>query len=240
MKAGEATNTKSIVSNNFSIISFFFIIILVTVLILLSFYWSQHKTIKFYYIKNLVHYKKSLIDSIVTQNISLNLDFNKLKFSLEQLPFVASCKIYKSENEMLIIDIKEDEPLVLLKDNDGKQCLITSDFNLVSSSSLKSNNFPILFVPSFENSKILSSYHGLLCLIKSIKVSNPDLYSNLLRIEQVGKTIFLHYKNSKIILNSENCFDKISLMNDLVRNGDFQKFFSKEIDLRFENLVVVK
>lgn len=240
MKAGEATNTKSIVSNNFSIISFFFIIILVSSLILLSFYWSQHKTIKFYNIKNLVYYKKSLIDSVVTQNITPNLDFNKLKSSLEQLPFVASCKIYKSENEMLIIDIKEKEPLVLLRDNDGKQCLITSDFNLVSSSSLKSNNFPILLIPRFENSKILSSYYGLLCFVKTIKVSNPDVYFNLSKIEQVEKTICLYFKNSKILLNSENCFDKISLVNDLFRIGDIQKIFSKEIDLRFENLIVVR
>jgi hypothetical protein len=131
------------------------------------------------------------------------------------------------------VEIFEKEPLALLCDSNGKILAVTSNFALISSEYLLSKSYPII-----NN----ANDYELLKLFKRVKNEFPNVYCNIAEISRNGSVMRLAIKSTKtkVLIDEGDCREKFGFLSELLKRKDFSKFFKKEIDLRMENLMVIR
>ncbi|MFN3306738.1 MAG: hypothetical protein ACK42Z_06090 [Candidatus Kapaibacteriota bacterium] len=243
MMAGEAKGIDYRPSNrfNFSIIFFFLVIIILLSLVILSFNWYKQRPVNNYRIVGLENYNKSLVDSLISLWLSSNSDFSKLKAKLEQVNFISSCKIYKQNNDTLIVEINERKPLVLLYERDHCIRLLTEDYKIIPQTHLNHSKVPLFKVDTI-NSQIFVKYSFVFDFLKALKGYSASLYSNISTIDKAGSSMCLTTRTTrtKLLLDERNCFAMLDALDALFKRKDFARFLKNEIDLRYDGLIVLR
>lgn len=227
--------------NRLSIFSLVLFLFFISSIILFAFYWNNQKKIKHYHISKMRFYDKKIIDSIIASKINQKDVIDELISQIERIEFVSYCKVYKKDSETLAVEIYEREPLALFKDTANNFWIVTTDYKVISSNFLLSKSFPIIndkIEPKFAVQKC----YELLSFLKKIKQDYPEVYNCTAEIKKEGSNFHIVMKGTRtnILLESSSCSEKLPLLTELIRRRDFGKYFKKELDLRMENLIVVR
>lgn len=243
MEAGDAQ--KHIIfsnRNNNSIISVIFLFILLFSLVLISILWSNQKPIRNYVLSTLKYYSRKSIDSLISIVIAKENDLSVFEKEIEKFSFVKSCRIYHKDSETIEIEITEREPLLLISIDGNKFKLITTDLNFVSAEFLKSFDYPIFKVGNFDEKDLREKFTNLFTFLSNVKQAYPLVYANIQEIESGFQSLYLVTKSTrtKVILPLNPDIRQISILDDIFSCSNFSKYLKREIDLRFDGLVVTR
>ncbi len=228
--------------NNFSVISIFLLLIFFPTLILYAVYWNNQKKIKRYEIENLQYYASFPMDSLLSRMINQKFELKEIKSEIEKLDFVALCKIYKKDSETLKLEIVEKEPLAVVRNVSGQCFLVTIDFDLISSANLKQTSYPIIEWGEEEVSNFVEKNLVLLMILKRVKKEYPEIYKSISEVVGNGDEICLVTKSTrtKILTTTKDLLQDLEIISALLKRNDMGKFLKNTIDLRFDNIMVVR
>lgn len=230
---GIDNNSNGSTRNNFNIISFIFILFLFSTLILFAFYWNSQSRIKRFEVVNLHFFRSEPIETLLAKYNNQKVDLEAIKSLVEKLDFVDLCKVYKKNSETVVVEVVEKEPIALVCDTNGKLLAVSSNFTLISSEYLISKSYPVVYN---------ANDYSLLRLLKWLKNKYPNVYSSIAEISKNGSELCLLIKSTrtKVRMKEESCTQKFEFLSELFKRKDFSKFLKKEIDLRMENLMVLR
>lgn len=241
--AGEAkgNNYRPNFHTKLSLIFFFLVITILLSVVIFSFNWHKQRQVNHYKIVGLENYNKSLVDSLISFWSSSDSDLSTLRVKLEQVDFISSCKIYKQNNDTLIVEIKERKPLVLLYESERCIRLLTEDYKIIEPAYLNHLKVPLYKVGAI-NAETFAKHRCVFDFLKTLKVYSAGVYANISTIDKVGSDICLTTQSTrtKLLLNEKNCFTMLDALDGIFKRKDLSKFLRNEIDLRYDGLIVLR
>ncbi|MGB9771648.1 MAG: cell division protein FtsQ/DivIB [Candidatus Kapaibacteriota bacterium] len=182
------------------------------------------------------------MDSLLSRMINQKFELKEIKSEIEKLDFVALCKIYKKDSETLKLEIVEKEPLAVVRNVSGQCFLVTIDFDLISSANLKQTSYPIIEWGEEEVSNFVEKNLVLLMILKRVKKEYPEIYKSISEVVGNGDEICLVTKSTrtKILTTTKDLLQDLEIISALLKRNDMGKFLKNTIDLRFDNIMVVR
>ncbi|MCX7909713.1 MAG: hypothetical protein N2560_09405 [Ignavibacteria bacterium] len=227
---------------NFPFIWLILAFLFFSILIFFSVFWSSNKTIKRFELSGFKYFDSKPIESLLSSNLYRNININELKSSLEKFDFVDKCKIYKKDSETLVVEILEKEPLLLFSSSSGVQRIISERLEFIPFANIKSIDVPIFSLETIDEAIIRQEYFDVLNFVKGLRKFYPSVYMNIDEVNCDKSTICLYTKSTrtKVLFNRNMSLEKVELFEEVFSRKDWMKFFEREIDFRFDGLVVIR
>jgi hypothetical protein len=186
MMAGERSKVLEFKElNNRSIVYLFIISIIISSLIIFSLSWFKQKPIKSYEIIGLKYFKKEFIDRILKHQRPENINESNLSKALSNLDFVQDVKIYRTDPEKIVIEVKEKEPIIEVAEKDGIVWLLDSNLNKIENKYAFAS-FPRFYCSSqFEQKNFPTEIKDIVKIMAQIKRNFPKFYRNISEVRGI-------------------------------------------------------
>jgi len=243
MMAGERSKVLEFKElNNRSIVYLFIILIIISSLIIFSLSWFKQKPIKSYEIVGLKYFKKEFIDSILKNQRPENINESNLSKALSNLDFVQNVKIYRTDPEKIVIEVKEKEPIIEIAEKDGIVWLLDSNLNKIENKYAFAS-FPRFYCSSqFEQKNFPTEIKDIVKIMAQIKRNFPKFYRNISEVQINGEeiTFFTNSSRTEVKMMKRNFPENALYVERLLARKDFLPFLKKELDFRFDGFLVVR
>ena len=185
---------------------------------------------------------KNEIKTIVQEsieNLSYNLDVNKIQESLNKHSYINNSKIYSKLPSKIIVEINEVTPLAIYENNNG---IFFLDKNLNKiQASYKSINY--YSVPVITNINNHSNYKDVGNILKILKNENHKFYSSINELIIDDAIILIKIQNgTKIYIKKDreinNTVKLLSFLKTIKNNKEITDY--KYVDLTIPKQIIVK
>ena len=173
------------------------------------------------------------------ENLSYNLDINKIQESLNNHSYINNSKVYSKLPSKIIIEINEITPLAIYENNND---IFFLDKNL---DKIQANHNSINYysVPVITNIKNQNNYKDIGNILTILKKENQKFYSSINELIIKEDIILIKIQNgTKIYIkrNKEinNTIKLLSFLNTIKNNKEITDY--KYVDLTIPKQIIVK